>query len=95
MEEKIIERAQKKLYLDAAVIQQGRLAETSKALSKDLTLTLTLPLTRILTLPLPLPLTKALSKDEMLSMIPVSPLYLAYVSPISLLYLPYISPISP
>ena len=35
MEEKIIERAQKKLYLDAAVIQQGRLAETSKALSKD------------------------------------------------------------
>ena len=35
VEEKIIERAQKKLYLDAAVIQQGRLAETSKALSKD------------------------------------------------------------
>ena len=31
VEEKIIERAQKKLYLDAAVIQQGRLAETSKA----------------------------------------------------------------
>ena len=35
VEEKIIERAQKKLYLDAAVIQQGRLAEQSKALSKD------------------------------------------------------------
>lgn len=27
VEEKIIERADKKLYLDAAVIQQGRLAE--------------------------------------------------------------------
>ena len=35
VEEKIIERAQKKLYLEAAVIQQGRLADTSKALSKD------------------------------------------------------------
>ena len=35
VEEKIIERSQKKLYLDAAVIQQGRLAEQSKALSKD------------------------------------------------------------
>ena len=35
VEEKIIERAQKKLYLDAAVIQQGRLAEQSKSLSKD------------------------------------------------------------
>ena len=35
VEEKIIERAQKKLYLDAAVIQQGRLAEQSKTLSKD------------------------------------------------------------
>merc|ERR1712147_496623 len=31
VEEKIIERAQKKLYLDAAVIQQGRLADNSKA----------------------------------------------------------------
>jgi len=35
VEEKIIERAQRKLYLDAAVIQQGRLAENSKALSKE------------------------------------------------------------
>jgi hypothetical protein len=35
VEEKIVERAQRKLYLDAAVIQQGRLAEQSKALSKD------------------------------------------------------------
>ena len=35
VEEKIIERAQKKLYLDAAVIQQGRLAEQSKSLSKE------------------------------------------------------------
>ena len=34
VEEKIIERSQKKLFLDAAVIQQGRLAETSKQLSK-------------------------------------------------------------
>ena len=35
VEEKIIERAQRKLYLDAAVIQQGRLADQSKSLSKD------------------------------------------------------------
>ena len=35
VEEKIVERAQRKLYLDAAVIQQGRLAEQSKALTKD------------------------------------------------------------
>ena len=35
VEEKIIERAQKKLYLDAAVIQQGRLAEQSKTLTKE------------------------------------------------------------
>ena len=35
MEEKVIERAQKKLFLDAAVIQQGRLADTGSALSKD------------------------------------------------------------
>ena len=31
----MIERAQKKLFLDAAVIQQGRLAESSKAISKE------------------------------------------------------------
>jgi len=35
VEEKVVERAQRKLYLDAAVIQQGRLAEQSKALTKD------------------------------------------------------------
>jgi len=35
VEEKIIDRAQKKLYLDAAVIQQGRLAEQAKTLTKD------------------------------------------------------------
>ena len=35
VEEKIIDRAQKKLFLDAAVIQQGRLADQSKALSKE------------------------------------------------------------
>ena len=35
VEEKIIDRAQRKLYLDAAVIQQGRLAESTKALTKD------------------------------------------------------------
>uniref|UniRef100_A0A7S3EZ92 SANT domain-containing protein n=1 Tax=Haptolina ericina TaxID=156174 RepID=A0A7S3EZ92_9EUKA len=35
VEEKIIDRAQKKLYLDAAVVQQGRLQESSKALSKE------------------------------------------------------------
>jgi SWI/SNF-related matrix-associated actin-dependent regulator of chromatin subfamily A member 5 len=35
VEEKVVERAQRKLFLDAAVIQQGRLAEQSKALTKD------------------------------------------------------------
>lgn len=35
VEEKIVERAERKLYLDAAVIQQGRLAEQNRALSKD------------------------------------------------------------
>lgn len=35
VEEKIIERAQRKLYLDAAVIQQGRLSEVASSLSKD------------------------------------------------------------
>jgi len=35
VEEKIIERAEKKLYLDAVVIQQGRLMEKNKALGKD------------------------------------------------------------
>lgn len=35
VEEKIIERADKKLFLDAAVIQQGRLAEQNAKLSKD------------------------------------------------------------
>lgn len=35
VEEKIIERAERKLYLDAAVIQQGRLAEKNRKLSKD------------------------------------------------------------
>ena len=34
VEEKIIERADRKLYLDAAVIQQGRLAEQNSALDK-------------------------------------------------------------
>ena len=34
VEEKIIERAEKKLYLDAVVIQQGRLMEKNKNLSK-------------------------------------------------------------
>ena len=34
VEEKIIERAEKKLYLDAVVIQQGRLMEQNKSLSK-------------------------------------------------------------
>ena len=34
VEEKIIERADKKLFLDAAVIQQGRLAEQNSKLSK-------------------------------------------------------------
>lgn len=35
VEEKIIERADRKLFLDAAVIQQGRLAEQNSKLSKD------------------------------------------------------------
>lgn len=35
VEEKIVERAERKLYLDAVVIQQGRLAEQNKKLSKD------------------------------------------------------------
>ena len=35
VEEKIVERAQKKLYLDALVIQQGRLASADKALGKE------------------------------------------------------------
>lgn len=35
MEEKIIERADRKLFLDAAVIQQGRLAEQHSSLEKD------------------------------------------------------------
>ena len=34
VEEKIIERADRKLFLDAAVIQQGRLAEQNNNLSK-------------------------------------------------------------
>lgn len=34
MEEKIVERAQRKLYLDAVVIQQGRLVEQDKQLDK-------------------------------------------------------------
>ena len=35
VEEKIIERAERKLYLDAVVVQQGRLAEKNASLSKD------------------------------------------------------------
>jgi SWI/SNF-related matrix-associated actin-dependent regulator of chromatin subfamily A member 5 len=35
VEEKIVERAERKLYLDAAVIQQGRLAQQNRKLSKD------------------------------------------------------------
>ncbi|KDO23329.1 hypothetical protein SPRG_11643 [Saprolegnia parasitica CBS 223.65] len=35
VEEKIIERAERKLYLDAAIIQQGRLAQQNRKLSKD------------------------------------------------------------
>lgn len=35
VEEKIIERADRKLFLDAAVIQQGRLAEQNTKLNKD------------------------------------------------------------
>lgn len=34
VEEKIVERAQRKLYLDAVVIQQGRLVEQDKQLDK-------------------------------------------------------------
>lgn len=34
VEEKIVERADRKLYLDAVVIQQGRLLEKNKKLSK-------------------------------------------------------------
>ena len=34
VEEKIVERAERKLYLDAVVIQQGRLMEQNKSLSK-------------------------------------------------------------
>ncbi|KAM3567233.1 hypothetical protein VYU27_010617, partial [Nannochloropsis oceanica] len=35
VEEKIVERADRKLFLDAAVIQQGRLAEKHNSVSKD------------------------------------------------------------
>jgi SWI/SNF-related matrix-associated actin-dependent regulator of chromatin subfamily A member 5 len=35
VEEKIVERAQRKLYLDAAVIQQGRLMQQNQNLSKE------------------------------------------------------------
>ncbi len=35
VEEKIIERADRKLFLDAAVIQQGNLAEQNSELSKN------------------------------------------------------------
>ena len=35
VEEKIIERADRKLFLDAAVIQQGRLAEQNTSLQKE------------------------------------------------------------
>lgn len=35
IEEKIVERAEMKLQLDALVIQQGRLVEQNKAMSKD------------------------------------------------------------
>ena len=35
VEEKIIERAERKLYLDAVVVEQGRLMEKNKTLSKD------------------------------------------------------------
>ena len=35
VEEKIVERAQRKLYLDAVVIQQGRLVEADKQLDKS------------------------------------------------------------
>jgi SWI/SNF-related matrix-associated actin-dependent regulator of chromatin subfamily A member 5 len=40
VEEKIIERAHLKLQLDAVVIQQGRLAQQSVTLSKDVWLAL-------------------------------------------------------
>ena len=35
IEEKILDRAMKKLHLDALVIQQGRLAEKEKAIGKE------------------------------------------------------------
>jgi len=35
VEEKIVERAEKKLYLDAVVVQQGRLQQQNKNLNKD------------------------------------------------------------
>lgn len=35
VEVKILERAQQKLKLDAIVVQQGRLQDTNKKLSKD------------------------------------------------------------
>ena len=35
IEEKILDRAMKKLHLDALVIQQGRLAEKEKTMGKD------------------------------------------------------------
>ncbi|KAF0748413.1 hypothetical protein AaE_007355, partial [Aphanomyces astaci] len=35
VEEKIVERAERKLYLDAAIIQQGRLAQQNRKLGKD------------------------------------------------------------
>ena len=35
VEEKIIERAERKLYTDAVVIQQGRLLQQNRKLSKD------------------------------------------------------------
>ena len=35
MEEKIIERAERKLYTDAVVIQQGRLLQQNRKLSKE------------------------------------------------------------
>ena len=40
VEEKIVERAERKLYLDAVVIQQGRLAEQNRALSREELLTM-------------------------------------------------------
>ncbi len=35
VEEKIVERAEKKLYLDAVIVQQGRLQQTNKTLDKN------------------------------------------------------------